>query len=155
MVLQHCFIFPSWHYPLTPILRWTLNSKKGFLFLQKTMSSFQWIMELRPIRTNEEKRTTSPLCVPKILCAYCFSYIKTCWDLLLLKLGNICSESRSLLSWACHCFWNSDSAELGLTVKRGTAIWDKPHRVASWWLRAPWCFPTADWLPPSDTDICT
>jgi hypothetical protein len=69
-----------------------------------------------------------PLCfVCQILSAYCLNYIKTCWDLLLLKLGSICSTSRSLLSWACHCFWNSDSAALQLTVKRGSVVRGSNH----------------------------
>lgn len=83
------------------------------------MSSFQWIPQLRSTRTSEGKRATSLLCVPKSLTDYCLNYIKTCWGFVLLKLGNICSESRSLLSWARHCFWNSDSAELPLTLRRG------------------------------------
>lgn len=97
----------------------TLNSKMGFLFQQKTMSSLQWIRELQSTRTSKGKKATKLLYVPKSLSAYCLNYTKTCWDLVLLKLGNICSESRSLLSWAHHCFWNSDSAKLQLTLQRG------------------------------------
>lgn len=105
------------------------------------MSSFQWIPQLWSTRTSEGKRATNLLCVPKSLTDYCLNYIKTCWDFVLLKLGNICSESRSLLSWARHCFWNSDSAELPLTLRRGEqpSVTNLTHsgRSISWRLGLP------------------
>ena len=105
------------------------------------MSSFQWIPQLRSTRTSEGKRATNLLCVPKSLTDYCLNYIKTCWGFVLLKLGNICSESRSLLSWARHCFWNSDSAELPLTLRRGAQPSVTNHtpsgRSVSWRLGLP------------------
>ena len=105
------------------------------------MRSVQWIPGLRPTGTSEGKRATNLCCVPKSLTDYCLNYIKTCWDFVLLKLENICSESRCLLSWARHCFWNSDSAELPLTLRRGAQPSVTNHtrsgRAVSCWLGLP------------------